>query len=104
MATNPGSPKVECLNPNTGRKMNIDKTTYDLFSKAIYHTLKKQGAITFTQLQEGVEDCFREQKTSFDGAVGWYAVTVKNDMLARGVIEAYTEKGKKLNRIKKVKG
>ncbi|RYZ28868.1 MAG: hypothetical protein EOO10_08120 [Chitinophagaceae bacterium] len=95
------SAKVECLNPNTGRRMNIKKKTYDLFSKAIYHTLKKEGAITFTQMVEGVYDCFKQQKTAFDGSVEWYAVSVKNDMQARGEIEVFTEKGKKLHRIKK---
>lgn len=101
MATATKPQKVECLNLNTGGKMNINKATYDLFSKAIYHVLKKEGAITFTQLAEGVQDCFKQQKTKFDGSVGWYAVTVKNDMEARGVIEVFTEKGRKLHRIKK---
>ena len=81
--------------------MNIDKDVYDLFSKAICHTLKKESAVTFTQLVEGVEDCFKKQKTKFDGSVGWYAVTVKNDMQSRGAIEVFTEKGKKLHRLKK---
>lgn len=81
--------------------MNIDKEIYDLFSKAIYHTLKKQKAVSFTELTEGVEDCFRKQKTKFDKSVGWYAVTVKNDMHARGVIEVFSEKGKKLHRLSK---
>ena len=101
MATLNGSSKVECLNPNTGRKMNIDKSTYDLFSKAIYHTLKEEGALTYTEMVEGVKDCFKQQKTKFDGSVSWYAVSVKHDMHARGVIEVFTEKGKKLHRLKK---
>ena len=101
MAALTESSKVECLNPNTGRRMNIEKRTYDLFSKAIYHTLKKDGAITFTQIVEGVYDCFKQQKTKFEGTVEWYAITVKNDMHARGVIEVFTEKGKKLHRLKK---
>lgn len=101
MATLNKLQKVECLNPNTGKKMNIEKGTYDLFSKAIYHSLKKEGPITFTQLVEGVNDCFKQQKTKFDGSIGWYAVTVKNDMQAKGVIEVFTEKGKKLHSIKK---
>ena len=37
--------KIECLNPNTGGKMNIDAEVYDLFSKTIYHTLKKTKRI-----------------------------------------------------------
>jgi hypothetical protein len=101
MATLTDSLKVECLNPNTGRRMNIEKKTYDLISKAIYHTLKKEGAITFTQLVEGVYDCFKQQKVNFDGSVEWYSVSVKNDMQARGEIEVFTEKGRKLHRIKK---
>jgi len=101
MPTATKTKKVECLNPDTGGRMNIDKDIYDLFSKAIYHTLKKEGAVTFTQLVEGVENCFKKQKTKFDGSIGWYAVTVKNDMQARGVLEAFTEKGKKLHRLKK---
>jgi hypothetical protein len=89
------------LNPNTGGRMNIDKSTYDLFSKAIYHVLKKEGGLTYTQLVEGIYDCLKKQKTEFEGAVGWYAVTVKKDMEARGVIEVITVKGKKLHYLKK---
>jgi hypothetical protein len=93
--------KVECLNPNTGGRMNIDKETYDLFSKAIYQTLKKNQPLTYSQIVEGIEDCFKQEKTKFNGSVSWYAVTVKHDMHARGVIEVFTEKGKKLHRVKK---
>ncbi|RYY72724.1 MAG: hypothetical protein EOO52_20495, partial [Gammaproteobacteria bacterium] len=63
MTTFTESSKVECLNPNSGGRMNIDKGIYDLFSKAISHTLKKEGAITYTQLVEGVQDFFQKQKT-----------------------------------------
>ena len=90
---------IECLNPNTGRRMNIEKTTYDLFSKAIYHAVKAGKAITFTQIVEGVGDCFKKDKIIFDGAIGWYAITVKNDMHARGILKVFTEKGNKLHSI-----
>ena len=93
--------KAECLNPDTAGRKNIDKDTYDLFSKAIYHVLKNEGAVTFTQLVKGIEDCFKQQHTTFDGCSGWYAVTVKKDMEARGSINAHMEKGKKLHRLKK---
>ena len=101
MATKTASEKVECLNPNTGGRMNLDKKVYELFSKAIYHTLKKNQPLTYTQIVEGIYDCFKQQKTKFDGSVSWYAVTVKNDMHARGIIELFTEKGKKLHQLKK---
>ena len=93
--------KVECRNPNTGGRMNIDASTYDLFSKAIYHTLMGDKALTYSQIADGIYDCFKQQKTKFDGSVEWYAVTVKNDMQSRGVIEVFNEKGKKLHRLKK---
>lgn len=101
MATAIKAQKVECLNPNTGRKMNVDKSVYDRIAKAVYHTLKKEAPLTFTQLQQGVEDCLQQQKTQFDGSVAWYTVTVKNDLHARAVIDVFTEKGKKLHRLKK---
>ena len=100
MATTPGK-KTECVNPNTGGRMKIDTTTYDLFSKAIYHTLKKNSPLTYTEIVEGIHDCFKQQKTKFDGSVGWYAVTVKHDMHARGIIEVYTDKGRKLHQLAK---
>lgn len=101
MTTKTALQKVECLNPNTGGTMNIDKKTYDLFSKAIYHSLKKSQPLTYSEIVEGIRECFRLQKTKFDGSVSWYAVTVKHDMHARGVIDVFTEKGRKLHRLKK---
>lgn len=100
-ATKPTAAKTECLNPNRGGRKHIDKATYDLFSKAIYHVLKQEKTITFTQLAEGIEDCFRQQRTTFKGSIGWYAITVQKHMEARGVMEAFTEKGKKMYRLKK---
>ena len=93
--------KTECLNPNTNGRMNIDSDIYELFSKTIYHVLKKNSPLTYSQIVEGIYDCFKQQKTKFDGSVEWYAVTVKHDMHARGIIEVYTEKGKKLHRLGK---
>ena len=93
--------KIECINPNTGRKMNINAKVYDLFSKAIYHSLKQnKHGITYTDIVVGVKRCFSDKGTAFKGSVGWYAVTVKNDMEANGVIETFTEKGKKLHRLR----
>ena len=93
--------KVECLNPNTGGKMNIDTTVYGLFSRAIYHTLKKsKQGVTYTDIVSGVKQCFKEQRSTFTGSVEWYTVTIKNDMVAKAVIETFMEKGKKLHKLK----
>jgi hypothetical protein len=101
MPTKTTHQKVECLNPNTGGRMNIDKEVYELFSEAIYNTLKGNQPLSFTKIVEGVEAYLKQKKTSFTGSVSWYAVTVKNDMQVRGDIEVFTEKGKKLHRLKK---
>ena len=101
MATRISSGKVECLNPNTGGKINIDLSTYELFSKAIYHTLKAKGPVSFTEMVEGIRDCFKKQGTVFKGSISWYAVTVKNDLESRKVIHTYMEKGKKLHQLSK---
>lgn len=93
--------KTECLNPKTGGKMNIDSDTYKLFSKAIYHVLKVKPGRTFADLVKGVTQCFKENKTPFSKSISWYTILVKNDLEARSVIEVYTEKGKKLNSLKK---
>jgi len=96
--------KVECLNPNTGNKMKIDAKVYEIFSKAIYHVLmdNKQG-VTYTEIVKGIKKCFKQQRTAFSGSVEWYAVTVKHDMVANGIIETFTEKGKKLHKLSPLK-
>jgi len=93
--------KVECLNPNTGGKMNIDKNIYDVLSKAIRKTLQRGRSLSFTEMMDGVTQYIKTNKIDFPGSIGWYGVTVKNDMEARGEIEAFVEKGKKLNKLKK---
>ena len=93
--------KVECLNPNTGGTMNIDKNIYDLISKAIYHTLKSGKSLTYSEIVEGIHDHFKKQKIKFEGSIPWYAVTVKHDMHARGIIEVFTEKGRKMHKLRK---
>ena len=101
MPAKTSSEKVECLNPNTGGRMNIDKKIYNLFSKAIIKTLENNKPLTYTQIVEGIEDYFKQQKIKFDGSISWYSVTIKHDMHARGVIEVFSEKGKKLHRLSK---
>jgi hypothetical protein len=93
--------KIECINPNTGRHMQIDASTYALFAKAIRHALKGGKLISYTELVEGVRNYFKKQAISFKGSVGWYTVTVKKDMQASGLIEVFTEKGRTMHRLSK---
>ena len=101
MATATHSKKTECLNPTTGGRKNIDTSIYEPVSKAIYHTLKSNQPLSFTQIAEGVHDCFKKTKSKFPGSVDWYTITVVKDMEARGIIETFTDKGKKFRLVKK---
>jgi hypothetical protein len=92
--------KTECLNPNTGRKMFMETGRYEPIRAAIIKTLQGGKALTWTQLSEGVQNQLKKDKTPFEGSVEWYAISVKNDLEARGIIESFTEKGKKLNKLK----
>lgn len=95
----PTSAKVQCVNPNTGGKINIDKGIYDLFITAISHVLKSGKALTYTELAKGVSDYIHSRNIEFNKSVEWYTVVVKNDLEARRVINVFTEKGKKLHRM-----
>jgi hypothetical protein len=96
-ATKPA--KTECRNPNTGSRMNIDAATYQLFAKAITHTLQGGKQLTYTQLVTGVKDFLQQQQINFGGSVEWYSVTVKNALQSEGIIEVFTRKGRKLHRL-----
>lgn len=91
--------KTECRNPNTG-SMNIDAATYELFAKAITHTLQGDKQLTYTQLVAGVKDFFQQQQINFGGSVEWYSVTVKNALQSEGIIEVFTRKGRKLHHLR----
>lgn len=92
--------KVVCLNPNSGTSMKIDEHVYHMFNKAIRHALKGGQNLTYTELVRKVEEQFSKGKAGFKGSVGWYTVAVKNDMQSRSEIDVYTEKGRKLHKLK----
>ena len=92
--------KVEVANPNTGRRMQIDAETWDLFSRAIKNSLKGGKALTYTEMVEGIHDYLKKNKIKFEQSVEWYAVTVKHDLHVRKVIDVYMENGRKLHRLK----
>ncbi|MBV9988473.1 MAG: hypothetical protein JO301_12400 [Chitinophagaceae bacterium] len=90
--------KIQCIHPEGKQAPAIAMDTYALFEKAIYHALKgKKNGLTFTQLTDEVNKCFRQQKTKFSGSVGWYAVAVKNHMEATGIIKTIMVKGAKMH-------
>ena len=92
--------KVECLNPHTGARLNIDAEIYQLFFTAMKQTMKGGKAISWTDIVSGIKKYLKNKKIVFKKSVPWYTMTVKNDLEVNHLIETFIEKGKKLNRWK----
>ena len=95
----PPKDTIECGNPNTGRRIQIDASTWKLFSTAIKESLKGKKALTYTEMVEGIHQYLKKNKIKFNQSVEWYAITVKHDLHVRGIIKVYEEKGKKLHEL-----
>ncbi len=76
--------RIQTLHPAGKNGVNIDKGKYDMVRQAIEETLQEQPGITFSGLTDAVGERIGDV---FDGSVGWYVVSVKLDLEARGVVE-----------------
>ena len=97
----PTSKKVIITYPTTGTERKFDAAIYEPIKAAIIKSLKGSKGKTFTELTEDVTKILRKQIPDFKRSVPWYTITVKRDLETRGIVEAFDEKGKKLNRLKK---
>src|SRR5580765_3405425 len=93
--------KVIVTYPATGTERKFDAAIYEPFRAAILKSLKGSKGKTFTELTEDVTEIIRKQLPDFKRSISWYTISVKRDLETRGVVEAFDEKGKKLNRLKK---
>ena len=97
--------KSTLTHPVSGRKMNIDSSLYEPFKAAILQSLKGSKGKTFTELSEDVTGIIK--KNPFPKAMGikrsvpWYVISIRLDLETKGLVETFTEKGKKLIRMKK---
>ena len=97
----PPNKKVIVTYPTTGTERNFDAAIYEPIKAAIIKSLKGSKGKTFTELTEDVTKILRKQIPDFKRSVPWYTISVKRDLETRGIVEAFDEKGKKLNRLKK---
>ena len=95
------SKKTTTTHPRTGSGFNIDSDIYIPFKAAILQSLKGSKGKTFTELTDDVVKIIRKKLPGFKGSVPWYTISVRLDLETRGIVETFTEKGKKLNRLKK---
>jgi hypothetical protein len=93
--------RIQCLHPQGKHAPSISVDTYHLFEKAILEILKKEQPLAFYDLVDHIKTYFKNNNVKFTGAIDWFGITVKNHLEATGIIESYTEKGKKLNRLKR---
>jgi hypothetical protein len=86
--------------PRTGREMKIDATVYEPIKTAILQSLKGSKRKTFTDLSDDVVKIIKKKMPEFKKSIPWYTISILLDLQTRGVVETFTEKGKKLNRLK----
>ncbi|MEZ5359534.1 MAG: hypothetical protein R3F48_12010 [Candidatus Zixiibacteriota bacterium] len=76
--------KIMTRHPQGKQGVNIDRDKYDAIKSAILETIDTKQTVTFKDLTTTVNDRLR---STFDGGVTWYVVTVKLDLEAQGLIE-----------------
>lgn len=76
--------RILTLHPQGKKGVNILKRRYDAIKDYILETLRKEGQITYQELDKRA---VKDLKKTFDGKIGWYVVSVKLDLEARNVIE-----------------
>ncbi len=92
--------KVTVTHPETGTERKFDAAIYEPFKAAILQSLKGSKGKTFTDLTDDVVKIIRKKMPDFTKSIPWYTISVRLDLEAKGIVETFVEKGKKLNRLK----
>jgi hypothetical protein len=94
-------PKKTTTHPRTGSQFTIDAEIYEPVKTAILQSLKGSKGKTFTELSDDVVKIIKKKMPGFKKSIPWYTISIRLDLETRGIVETFTEKGKKLNRLKK---
>ena len=95
-----GSKKTIVTHPVTGSERKFDTTIYEPVKSAILQSLKGSNGKTFTELTDDVVKTIRKKMPGFKGSVPWYTISIRLDLETKGIVETFTQKGKKLNRLR----
>lgn len=90
--------KIMTLHPDGKQGVNIDRAKYDVIRRAILDSLAEQGEIPFSQLNAAVA---ARLSAPFEGSIGWYTISVKLDLEARGEIERVPGRSPQVVRLSK---
>src|SRR5688572_9766789 len=93
--------KVVTTHPETRREMKMDSAIYEPVKAAVIQSLKGSKGKTFTELSDDVVKIVRKKMPGFKGSIPWYTISTRLDLETKGIVETFTEKGKKLNRLKR---
>ncbi len=93
--------KTITTHPRTGSQFKIDDEVYIPFKTAILQSLKGTKGKTFSELSEDVVKIIKKKLPGFKKSIPWYTISIRLDLETKGIVETFTEKGKKLNRLKK---
>ena len=75
--------KIMTRHPQGKQGSRISLVKYEMIKSAILGTLDAGGEVAFADLVTALHAHLHER---FDGSITWYAVTVKLDLEARGLI------------------
>ena len=76
--------KILTLHPQNKKGVNILRSKYNTIKAFIIEIIERHEEITYQSLND---QAIKALSKTFDGKVGWYVVTVKLDLEARGIIE-----------------
>ena len=91
--------KTTTTHPRTGSKFNIDNEIYIPFKAAILQSLKGNKGKSFSELSDDVVKIIKKKMPGFNKSIPWYTISIRLDLETKGIVETFTEKGKKLNRL-----
>lgn len=94
------SSKIIVTHPVTRTERKFDTAIYEPIKEAILQSLKKTKGKTFTELTDDVVRIIQKKMPEFKRSIPWYTISVRLDLETKGIVETFTEKGKKLNRLK----
>lgn len=101
MASKAAPKKTTTTHPRTGSQFTIDDTIYQPIKAAILQSLKGSKGKTFTELADDVVKIIKKKMPGFKKSIAWYTISIRLDLETRGIVETFTVKGVKLNRLKK---
>ena len=79
--------KIQLSHPDGKKAITMDKQKYTIVSEAILKLITTKGALTYSEILQGVTDEFRKNRTEFNGSLSWHLEWIKLDLEARRKIK-----------------